>query len=892
MESPAVSEGTGPSLSPAMAQYMAQKQRHTDALLFFRMGDFYEVFFDDAKIAAKALGITLTSRNKGESAIPMAGVPVRAIDGYLQKLVQMGHKVAICEQMQDPREAKGVVERAVVRVVTPGTLTEDNLLNDRRSNHLAAVCLGRDKAGIAWVELSTGAFLVHECAIERLADELVRIEPAELLLPEDQRGEERVWLPANNVPISFRPGYDFGAESGARTLQQFFAVKTLAGFGVQDQPLATGAAGALISYLQETQLCALPHLRGIEVWHDGSYMRLDRATRQSLELVQTMRGDEGTPLLSILDRTCTPMGARTLRNWLLAPLSQVAAIQDRQDAIAELHAEPPLLSLVTGQLAHVLDLERLTSRAAFGRANGRDLIGLRQSLERLPAIRQRLATCRAPALLRLHAALDPLPDLCATIAATLVDEPPLALKEGGLIRAGFHAELDELRELARDSTEWMARYQQNLAERTGIPSLKVGFNRVFGYYIEVTHTHREIELPPEFQRKQTTKNAERYVTDELRTFETKILKAEENSRTLEYDLFTALRERVATDLARLQSTAHAVAEFDAYASLATVARDRNYCCPKIDDSQTLRIEDGRHPVIESTHAAGTFVANDTDLDPPQRRLVLLTGPNMAGKSTWIRQNALIAIMAQIGSFVPAKSAARRPRRPRVHARRRRRRHQPRRLDLHGRDDRDRQHPEQRDAAQPRHPRRSRPRHQHLRRLVAGVGDRRRPARTCALPRAVRDPLPSAHGPRRPRQGHRQFARRRARMGRRDRLPASHRAGRHRPQLRLARRPPRGHSEGRARPRNGRAAQARRGGFGSSRSACRCSRAAETRTQAEGPVRAAARPDRRRTEEARPRRRVAAASRRTATPMARTQQAQVAARPCLPIRGTQMYEGPR
>ncbi len=651
-----MSEGTGPSLSPAMAQYMAQKQRHTDALLFFRMGDFYEVFFDDAKIAAKALGITLTSRNKGESAIPMAGVPVRAIDGYLQKLVQMGHKVAICEQMQDPREAKGVVERAVVRVVTPGTLTEDNLLNDRRSNHLAAVCLGRDKAGIAWVELSTGAFLVHECAIERLADELVRIEPAELLLPEDQRGEERVWLPANNVPISFRPGYDFGAESGARTLQQFFAVKTLAGFGVQDQPLATGAAGALISYLQETQLCALPHLRGIEVWHDGSYMRLDRATRQSLELVQTMRGDEGTPLLSILDRTCTPMGARTLRNWLLAPLSQVAAIQDRQDAIAELHAEPPLLSLVTGQLAHVLDLERLTSRAAFGRANGRDLIGLRQSLERLPAIRQRLATCRAPALLRLHAALDPLPDLCATIAATLVDEPPLALKEGGLIRAGFHAELDELRELARDSTEWMARYQQNLAERTGIPSLKVGFNRVFGYYIEVTHTHREIELPPEFQRKQTTKNAERYVTDELRTFETKILKAEENSRTLEYDLFTTLRERVATDLARLQATAHAVAELDTYASLATVARDRNYCCPKIDDSQTLRIEDGRHPVIESTHAVGTFVANDTDLDPPQRRLVLLTGPNMAGKSTWIRQNALIAIMAQIGSFVPAKSA--------------------------------------------------------------------------------------------------------------------------------------------------------------------------------------------------------------------------------------------
>jgi DNA mismatch repair protein MutS len=644
------------SLSPAMAQYMAQKQRHHDALLFFRMGDFYELFFEDAKTAAKALGITLTSRSKGEGAIPMAGVPVRAVEGYLQKLVQMGHRVAICEQMQDPREAKGVVERAVVRVVTPGTLTEDNLLNDRRSNHLAAVALGKDKAGIAWVELSTGAFFVHECSLSRLADELARIEPAELLLAEEQRGEERVWLPASAVPITFRPGFEFGADAGARSLQKFFAVATLAGFGVQDLPLATGAAGAMVGYLQETQLCALPHLRNLEVWHDGSYMRLDRATRQSLELVQTMRGDEGTPLLAILDRTCTPMGARLLRGWLLAPLSQLAAIQHRQAAVAELHENASLLSLVTGQLAHVLDLERLTARAAFGRANARDLQGLRQSLERLPAIRQRLGACTAPALRQLADALDPLPELCTAIAAALVDEPPLALKDGGLIRPGHHAELDELRTLARDSNEWLANYQRQLIESTGIGSLKVGFNKVFGYYIEVTHTHREIALPPEFQRKQTTKNAERYVTDALRTFETKVLKAEENSRTLEYELFVALRERVAQELARLQATAHATAELDACAGLATVARDRNYCQPTIDDSLTLRIEDGRHPVIEATHAVGTFVANDTDLEAPGRRLVLLTGPNMAGKSTWIRQNALIVIMAQIGSFVPARKA--------------------------------------------------------------------------------------------------------------------------------------------------------------------------------------------------------------------------------------------
>jgi DNA mismatch repair protein MutS len=639
-----------------MAQYAAQKQRYPDSLLFFRMGDFYELFFDDAKTAAKALGITLTSRSKGEGAIPMAGVPVRAVDGYLQKLVQMGHRVAICEQMQDPREAKGVVERAVVRVVTPGTVTEDNLLDDRRSNHLAAVVLGRERAGIAWVEVSTGAFLVHECPLDRVADELARIEPAELLLAEEHRGTDQPWRRGNVVPVTFRPAYEFGTETATRTLQQFFRTATLAGFGVQEHALAVGAAGALVAYLQETQLCALPHLRGIELWHDGSYMRLDRATRQSLELVQTMRGDEGTPLLTILDRSTTPMGARRLRHWLLTPLANVDAILDRQAAVAELHGSADLLALVTGQLTHVLDLERLSSRAAFGRANGRDLTGLRQSLERLPAVRERLRAGSSAALQRLAEAIDPLPELAAAIAQALVDEPPLAIKEGGLIRGGWHAELDELRTLAADSSLWLARYQEQLVARTGIASLKVGFNKVFGYYIEITHTHREVPLPPEFQRKQTTKNAERYVTDELRTFESKVLKADENAKALEYELFVALRQRVADDVARLQATAHAVAELDALAALATVARERGYCRPFVDDSLALRIRDGRHPVIEATHAVGSFVANDTDLEPPGRRVVLLTGPNMAGKSTWIRQNALIAIMAQIGSFVPAAEA--------------------------------------------------------------------------------------------------------------------------------------------------------------------------------------------------------------------------------------------
>ncbi len=642
--------------TPAMAQYHAQKQRHPDALLFFRMGDFYELFFDDAKVAAKALGLTLTSRSKGESAIPMAGVPVRAVDGYLQRLVAAGHKVAICEQLQDPKDAKGVVERAVVRVLTPGTLTEDNLLDRGRSNHLAAVAFGRDRVGLAWVELSTGAFRVHECAPDHLADELARIEPSELLLAEEQRGQPRPWLPSDGTPTTFRAPYDFGVETATRLLHQFFRVSTLAGFGVQDMPLAVGAAGALVGYLQETQLCALPHLRGLEVWHDGAFMRLDRTTRQSLELVQTMRDAEGTTLLAIVDRTATPMGARQLRSWLLAPLADLAAIQRRQDAVAELHGDPELLRLVAGQLAAVLDLERLSSRAAFGRANARDVVGLRGSLDRLPAVRDRLRECHSGLLRDLGQRIDPLPELAQRIGATLVDEPPLAVKDGGLIRAGFDAGLDELRTLARDSGEWLARYQAQLVERTGIGSLKVGFNRVFGFFIEVTHTHRDVALPPEFQRKQTTKNAERYVTDELRAFESKALKAEENGKALEYELFQALREHVAAAIASLHATARAVAELDCLQSLATVARDRHYCRPVVDDSTALRIEDGRHPVIEATHAAGSFVPNDTDLEPPGRRLVLLTGPNMAGKSTWIRQNALIVVLAQIGGYVPAKAA--------------------------------------------------------------------------------------------------------------------------------------------------------------------------------------------------------------------------------------------
>ena len=642
--------------TPAMRQFAAAKEQHPDAIVFFRMGDFYELFHDDAKVAAKALGITLTARGKGETAVPMAGVPVRSLDGYLRRLVQIGHRVAICEQIQDPKEAKGIVERAVVRVVTPGTLTEDTLLDGRRSNHLAAVSFGKERCGIAWVELSTGAFFVTEVAHNRLADELARIEPAELLLSEDRRDKDQSWLPQTKTPVAYRAGYDFGGDGGTRLLQEHFSVATLAGFGIDDSPLAIGCAGALLAYLQETQQGALPNLRRLEVWRDGSFLGLDRTTRQSLELVQTMRGGEGTPLLSILDRCDTPMGARRLRNWILSPLAQLDPIQQRQDAVTEIHADAELRALIKSHLTQVLDLERLSSRAAFGRANGRDLVGLRLSLEQLPPLKARFAECQSDLLRKLGDDVDPVPELTAAIAKALVDEPPTTIKDGGLIARGYHEELDELRDLARDSTEWLARYQQRLVEETGINTLKVGFNRVFGYYIEITHTNSSVELPAEFVRKQTTKNAERYITDELRELEGKILKAEENSKSLEYDLFSQLRDQVAAAVDRLQATASAVADIDVCCSLATVAIERDYSRPQLDDSTVLKIDDGRHPVLEATHAAGSFIANDTDLSPPQRRLVLLTGPNMAGKSTWIRQNALIVIMAQIGSFVPAKAA--------------------------------------------------------------------------------------------------------------------------------------------------------------------------------------------------------------------------------------------
>jgi len=637
-----------------MAQYWAAKKQHPDALLFFRMGDFYEMFHDDAVEASRALGITLTSRSKGDSAIPMAGVPVRAADNYLGRLVKGGYKVAVCEQTEDPRAAKGVVKREVIRVITPGTLTEDNLLEQDRPNYLAAVSAQRGRAGVAWVELSTGAFLVTECSVERLEDELQRIDAAEILLAEeaDELADE---LQQTRGALTRRPGFEFGGDTATRALHDFFDVATLEPFGLDELPLATGAAGALISYLRDTQLASLPHIQRVEVQAQGGVMSLDRATRASLELVETMRGD-GLPLLQIVDRTRTPMGARLLREWLLAPLVDLAAIQRRLEAVGELHEKTSLSQTLHELWTGVYDLQRLTTRVSCGRANARDLVALKTSLGQLPAVRDALSACQSEPLAELREQLDTMEDVAADLAAVIADDPPITVREGGVIRDGHSAELDELRTIGADSKAWIARFQAEEAERTGIANLKIGFNKVFGYYIEITHGNSGVPVPDSYVRKQTTKNAERYITDELKSFETKVLKSEELSRELEYDLFCQLRDRVAAQTARLQATAKIVAELDVFTSLAVVARERDYHRPVVDDSRVLRIEDGRHPVIEATHLEGSFVPNDTDLDPPARRLVLLTGPNMAGKSTYIRQNALIVLLAQVGSFVPARAA--------------------------------------------------------------------------------------------------------------------------------------------------------------------------------------------------------------------------------------------
>jgi DNA mismatch repair protein MutS len=641
--------------TPMMQQYREAKAQHPGMLLLFRMGDFYELFDADAEVASRVLGLTLTSRDKS---IPMAGFPHHQLEAYLRKLLHAGHRVAVCDQVEDPALAKGLVRREVTRVVTPGTLTEDNLLDPRQANYLAAVAPQGPLVGLAWVDLSTGQFLAADVSWERLSDELGRLAPAECLRADGSPTSltDHLRAAAPTMLISGRPDWTFDPLSARAALFAHFGVSTLAGFGFDDQQPCLAAAGALLLYLQETLRSSLAHLTRLRPFRHDRVLFLDEVTRRSLELTRTMRdGGRDGSLLSVIDRTVTPMGSRLLQEWLVAPLAERKAIEDRLDAVAELLDEQALRQELRDILSEAFDLHRLTARVSTGRASPRDLANVGRTLRLLPRIKAKATARRAPLLRDLESRLELCPDLREALDAALVDEPPLSPKEGGVIRDGYNAELDELRKIARGGKEWIAQFQAKEITRTGIASLKVGFNRVFGYYIEITHTHVS-KIPADYQRKQTLKNAERYITPDLKEYEEKVLSAEEKINQREHDLFLALRDQVGAQTHRLLQTAEVLATLDVLAAQAELAASRQYCRPELTEELVLEISDGRHPVLDQTLPPGTFVPNDAVLGPEAGQFLLITGPNMAGKSCYIRQVALITLLAQMGSFVPARQA--------------------------------------------------------------------------------------------------------------------------------------------------------------------------------------------------------------------------------------------
>jgi DNA mismatch repair protein MutS len=644
------------SLTPMMQQYREARVRHPGMLLLFRMGDFYELFESDAELAARVLGLTLTSRDK---TIPMAGFPHHALDNHLRKLLSAGHRVAICDQVEDPALAKGLVRREVTRVVTPGTLTEDGLLDPRRPNRLLAVCAQPATIGLAWVDLSTGEFTAADVAQDRFEDELTRLVPSECLLPEREIESSvagRLMQALPNLALSPRPDWTFDGQTTRSLLLKHFEVATLTGFGFDDHQPCVVSAGAILSYLQETLKASLAHLSRLRTYQHGEFLHLDEVTRRSLELTRTLRdGGRDGSLLGILDRTVTAMGARVLQEWLLAPLAQRSAIEHRLDAVAELKDEMRLRTDLRAALKEAFDLQRLTSRVSTGRASPRDLGAIVQTLRILPRIKAKITARHAALLRELESRLELCVELREALESALVEEPPQNSREGGIIRRGFDTELDELHDIARGGKEWIARFQADEIVRTGISSLKVGFNKVFGYYIEITHTHSS-KVPSDYTRKQTLKNAERYITPELKAYEERVLTAEDKIFQREYDLFISLRDRVAQETKRLLQTADVMAQLDVLAALADLAASRQYCRPELSEEQVLDLTEARHPVLDQSLPPGTFVPNHLHIGPEAGLILLITGPNMAGKSVYIRQVALLTLMAQMGSFVPARSA--------------------------------------------------------------------------------------------------------------------------------------------------------------------------------------------------------------------------------------------
>jgi len=642
-----------------MRQYKAAKKAHPDCLLFFRMGDFYELFFDDAKIASKILGIALTSRSKGDNGIPMAGVPVKAYEQYLYKLIRNDQKVAICDQIEDPREAKGIVDRAVTRIVSAGTITEEELLDRSRNNYLLAVAPGRKEYGLSWIDLSTAAFFVSRCEAKNLTDEFNRIDPAEILIPEaDRNPSASLYVAvreASSAHITTVSDFNFERTGAVDLLKEQFNTKTLAGFGVEDTNPGVSAAGAILQYLKETQRGKSDQIRSLTVYTPEKFLALDKPSRASLELTANMRdGSTSETLLSCLDHTTTAMGSRRLRDWILLPSADLDTIRERQDGVEEMLNQPSLRTELDDTLRKIFDVERITTKILAGRANARDLANLRESVNVLPRLMSLIDGSESGILKNYRSNLHSLEDLGELLDKAIVDLPPATMKDGGIIREGFNADLDELRTIRSEGKSFIYKFQEREIERTGITTLKVGYNRVFGFYIEITNANKDL-IPENYIRKQTLKNAERYITPELKEYEVKVITSDERAKGLEFDIFNQIRNQAASKADQLQQVASAIAGIDLLKSLAEAAASYGYVRPDVDDSGNTTIVEGRHPVLENLPEMEAFVPNDTVMDD-DGRLIILTGPNMAGKSTYLRQTALITLMAQIGSFVPAASA--------------------------------------------------------------------------------------------------------------------------------------------------------------------------------------------------------------------------------------------
>ncbi len=643
-------------LTPMLKQFMGIKEKFPDAVLFFRMGDFYEMFFEDARIASKILGITLTSRGSyNGKKVPMCGIPHHAYQAYIGKLVDSGWKVAVCEQVEDPKNAKGIVKREVVRVVTPGSLVDEKEFDQKTNLFMAAIWGGGDVFGLAHADLSTGEFRLTEIKnLEELLEELGRIDPAELLLSEIDQETPQEALSNYRLEILDRDTFD--PPKAEELLKEQLSARSLAGYGCEDMPNGITAAGALVAYLRETQKGFPPHIKEIVTYHMGEFMILDSSTCTHLELLKTIRGQSAKgSLFQILDQSVTPMGSRLLKAWIAYPLIHVDRIQERLAAVARLTDDLALRQDLRNELGEIYDMARLNGKIAMKRANARDLLALKASILRLPAVKAALLESSSILLSGLASELDVLEDVASLIEDAIHEDPPVSIKDGGIIRKGYHEDLDRLVALSRSGKSWIAGFAASEKTRTGINSLKVGFNKVFGYYIEISKANLNL-VPEDYIRKQTLVNGERYITEDLKRKEGEVLGAEEKRVALEFEIFEGIRSRISSENRRIRETTEIIAQIDALAGLAETAQRNHYIRPEINEGVDLKIVQGRHPVIEQTVKGEEFVPNDIHLDARRQQVIILTGPNMAGKSTILRQTALTVLMAQMGSFVPAEKA--------------------------------------------------------------------------------------------------------------------------------------------------------------------------------------------------------------------------------------------